>query len=171
MEFVDQIVSTDARVLECGAGSSSIWWSERGNPVCALESDSQWAKKLKSHPSFTGNSGREVFEGEVVELIADLAQQGRTFDFVVVDNAGPRTEALGLAATLVSAAGFLALDNSDRYDRDAVRGLLGSEWALELRFSGLAPSNAYAHEFTLWCRAGLSTAFGREAEIFRSVQY
>lgn len=104
-------------------------------------------------------------------MIADVAQQGGTFDFVVVDNAGPRTEALGLAATLVSAAGFLALDNSDRNDGDVVRGLLGSECALELRFSGLAPGNAFAHEFTLWCRAGLSTAFGREAETFRPVQY
>ena len=141
--FIDQVVPVNADVLEIGGGSSTRWWTERGNRVTCLESDTDWAERIRSaSPAATVHDVGSA--EEAAAWLEDAARRGTTFDVVVVDGVEPRARYLQAAASLVGEAGILIVDNTDRAAyRPALRALTDAGW-LRFDFFGLGPSNPYA---------------------------
>ena len=46
--FLDQVVTTDATILEIGGGASTLWWLGRGNHVTTFESNHNWAAQIEA---------------------------------------------------------------------------------------------------------------------------
>lgn len=97
------------RVLEFGAGQSTIWWAERAREVVALEADSGWYDELV--PNLPANVRLHLTEPHLAAMRAALRGEGR-FDIAVVDGLD-RLAAAQLALELCAEGGAILLDNSE----------------------------------------------------------
>jgi hypothetical protein len=92
---------SDCRVLEFGAGNSTIWWAARAREVVALEDDPTWCAELA--PLLPANvSLRQV--GRSPAAMADALRDEARFDIAVVDGLD-RLRAARLALELVAEGG------------------------------------------------------------------
>ena len=153
IDWLDQVVSRSARVLEIGSGGSTIWWANRGCSVTAVESDEAWFLEISETLKDRGLADRVQihFKPDLVpETLTDLA--GSNFDVVVVDGPEPRMRYLAQGVELLSGDGMLVLDNSDTGGLDVEEGLsrLDNFWRLD--FFGLGPINLYAWQTSIFGR-------------------
>lgn len=141
IDYLDQIVSVDEKVLEIGGGSSTRWWRGRGNHVTVVESDMSWFESIRgiADESHLCKTSQDVFR-----LLKEKAHSRKKYGVVVVDGVEPRSDYLALASRMVSDGGILVVDNSEREDYAAEMNKLGNFQRLD--FFGLGPSNRYA-----WC--------------------
>ncbi len=141
IDYLDQVVSVDAVVLEIGGGYSTHWWKSRGNTVFTLESDSNWLEFIAKHsdkPQLCETSSLTV------SWLKDSLDAGQLFDVVLVDGVEPRSDYLKEASLLVMEGGILVVDNADRDSYSAELNNLHNMKRLD--FFGLGPCNRYA-----WC--------------------
>jgi len=118
------------RVLEFGAGHSTLWWARRAEEVVAYEGDPSWAARIRDaaptnvtltlvqHPE-----GRELPE-EIGARLASLSDS--TFDVVVIDGLD-RAYLVDVACSALRPGGAIIADNSEGYqiqERFAGRGMM-----------------------------------------------
>lgn len=122
IEVLEKIVQPDFDVLEFGAGGSTLYFSDHCRSLVTWEDNVGWMNKIKPmirHP-------------DRVSINTDLAKVlniGRTFDIVLVDSEGIRTDrqAISLRALpMVDVGGWFILDNYGRYKTDFLKG-----WKIE----------------------------------------
>jgi hypothetical protein len=101
----------DYRVLEFGAGQSTIWWAGQARSVVALEDDPTWCAQLT--PLLPANVSLRQVGGSPAAMSDALSNEG-PFDIVVVDGLD-RLHAARLATELVAEEGAILLDNSEGY--------------------------------------------------------
>jgi precorrin-6B methylase 2 len=111
-------------VFEFGAGSSTLWYSQRTTRVIAVEHDQAWFERLVVEtPRNAEVQLRNAHQDEVGELRtkSDLSEYvssinvypPNSFDIVVVDGM-ERLTCIGVAVSRLKEDGLLILDNSDR---------------------------------------------------------
>lgn len=116
--LIEYLMSQDlswADVLEIGTGSSTIFLAKRVKTVTAVETDADWAKKLKD---------RQLENVETVLIERDalsktLGGMERGFDIICIDPAGSRLECAKAVSRLLKPGGFIILDNSEWYPNTA----------------------------------------------------
>lgn len=165
-EFIDQVFSCEARVLEIGGGASTLWWLDRGNSVTCLEPDQKWANYLITSTKDSANR-LELLTRSVSENIQDLTAQRRRFDIIIIDCAGDRLKILSSVNVLRASDGFIALDNYDRFDPNAVAASLRDQELKPVVFSGISPINAYDHHFVLFSPSNRFALEGQSRPLFR----
>lgn len=128
------------RVLEFGAGYSTLWWASRCRQVLSLEHDPDWIGPVNAALAASGLAnarvqlldwGTETQEGEAWSRNPDsrLLSPGY-FDLVVVDGGGDRLECLAWGLAHVKDGGALILDNSDEHAPGALQATSGPLAAL-----------------------------------------
>jgi hypothetical protein len=154
IDFLSSRDFTNCRILEFGAGQSTLWWAARAQSVVSLEDDPKWFAKLTPNlpPNvhlvlLEPNSG-PPFEAAVAAALSGLASP--PFDIVVVDGL-PRNIAAKLSYNLVSAKGAIVCDNSEGYGIASV--FAGSEFD-RADFYGAAPGVILKHCTSIYFRAG-----------------
>ncbi len=116
--LIEYLMSQDlswADVLEIGTGSSTIFLAKRVKTVTAVETDADWAKKLKDRQL-------ENVESVLIErdaLSKTLGGMERGFDIICIDPAGSRLECAKAVSRLLKPGGFIILDNSEWYPNTA----------------------------------------------------
>ncbi|MDX6500285.1 MAG: hypothetical protein QOG23_3545 [Blastocatellia bacterium] len=93
------------RILEFGAGQSTLWWARRAEFVLALEDNKGWFQQLK--PKLSSNVKLEFVNGQMPDI-----EPG--FDIIVVDGLH-RVTCAELSTKLMAAGGAIIVDNSDGY--------------------------------------------------------
>jgi hypothetical protein len=141
IQFVDQIVSSTAEVLEIGGGNSTVFWSNRGNQVLTLETNAQWVVKILDHVSHKTHIKQiqHASPSCVEDAIGD-----RKFDVAVNDGPGDRTLIVDLLLESLKPGGILIWDNSERSEYAKKISEIRNRGWKELSFHGLGPINAYA---------------------------
>jgi hypothetical protein len=99
------------RVLEFGAGQSTIWWATRAREVVALEDDPRWCTELARW--LPGNVSLRLTEPTAAGMAHALCGEA-PFDITVVDGLN-RLEAARLSLGLLAEEGAILLDNSEGY--------------------------------------------------------
>lgn len=152
IDYLHQMISTSAEILEIGGGASSAWWLRRGNPVTTIEYDPEWCEQIRRdcaewsmrHRLIVGDAGQPRNLSSLLE--------NATFDVVINDGPGDRGGAALALAPHVRADGILVWDNSERTEyQDAMAELERIGWR-RLDFFGLVPINAYAGQTTIFYR-------------------
>lgn len=167
--FLDQMVSTDSKVLEIGGGASSEWWLARGNHVTTIESDQDWSAVIGRSCAAWSGRHRLVTEGNTSPAALAQLLEDEKFDVVVNDGAGDRGSLALVLTHATNDDGLLVWDNSDRSsDRIAISQLNASGWR-SLEFFGIGPINAYASKSTVLYRGHLRQS-GRSCT-FDTVSY
>lgn len=98
------------RVLEWGAGQSTLWWASRAESVFAVESDLSWYRHLQ--PLVPSNVTLKFADVDVGDIARDLTVS--YFDLVVVDGLD-RLKCAMESIRLLSDNGAIILDNSEGY--------------------------------------------------------
>jgi hypothetical protein len=94
------------RVLEFGAGQSTIWWKSVGAEVTSLEVDKKWYHYIQQQVA-----GCEIYLTDKKFTNIPDSVLGRRFDIIVVDG-GIRLYAIKIAVELVEDSGIIILDDS-----------------------------------------------------------
>lgn len=147
IDWLDQVVRPDARVLEVGGGGSTVWWAARGASVVTLESSPAWAARIQENlAKFELLDRCQVILKPSAQEATDFIGQefGPQFDVVVNDGMEPRTDLAWPLKQLLRPGGIFVWDNSERSQyEDGLRQLEESGmWRLD--FYGLGPINTYA---------------------------
>lgn len=168
IQFLDQVVAPDFRVLEIGGGSSTLWWLARGHNCTTIETDPVWGDLLRNR----AKAHVDQFRYEVVEESAIsglLSSLNQTFDIVLNDGHGDRNTIIDALTNLLSDRGFLVWDNSDRTGADEILKELKFSGFHVLNFFGLGPINAYCFQTSVIFRHPIVPQ-GRETE-FKTIEY
>jgi hypothetical protein len=109
INFLEGKDFAEKRVLEWGAGQSTLWWSERAKQVVSYEADPSWFEVVRSRApaNVTLRLVNENVDAPPVEL------RGERFDVIVVDG----LDRLGCARAsidLLAEDGALILDDAEQ---------------------------------------------------------
>jgi predicted O-methyltransferase YrrM len=112
------------RVLEFGAGQSTLWWASVAETVLALEGDEEWFAQLtKSIPANV--TLRLVDLSSVAACLSDVScatKDRALYDIVVIDGLY-RSELVPIAMEVLASGGAIICDNAEGYGiYDAFKG-------------------------------------------------
>jgi hypothetical protein len=152
--FLDQVVPTTSSVLEIGGGASTAWWASRGNSVTTLETDAHWASvQRQANQQYASRTEvqeiPDLYPSTLIPLLA-----GKTFDVVVNDGSGNRSDLASVLSSALAADGIFIWDNSDRPEyAQGMKDLVLAGFR-PLHFFGLSPISAYASKTTIFSKYG-----------------
>jgi precorrin-6B methylase 2 len=134
---LERILRPGSRMVEVGAGSSTLWFAERVAELVSYEATTSWTERVRGQLDAAGVTNARVEAGSYEE-IADAVRglEDEAYDIVFVDDgddAGPgpgRVDFVDLGRAKVKPGGYLVLDNSDRPFYRAVDELLAG-WEVE----------------------------------------
>ncbi|HEX8878134.1 MAG TPA: class I SAM-dependent methyltransferase [Phycisphaerales bacterium] len=130
--YLDQLDLSAFRVLETGAGSSTLYWGARTREVVTIEHDPDW-RRFVTRPL---PANCTVSITNEAEYAAAFAAAPGTFDLIIIDGR-ERFSCTEAAAAKLNPAGMILLDNSEWYPNCAA--LLRDAGLIQIDFSGLGP--------------------------------
>jgi predicted O-methyltransferase YrrM len=150
------------RVLDHGAGMSTIWWARRVEFVYAIEADTEWYNRVKRKLASMKltNATVELRGGDSYSDLSDIPDE--SFDFIAVDGHA-REVVMRHAIRIVKRPGFIYLDNTDFADvwhhmygeaEEILTEAARREGAAIQYFTGLAPATVVASQGMLVRFAG-----------------
>jgi hypothetical protein len=134
------------RVLEFGAGQSTLWWAKRAALVVSFEANREWFDRLKG--GLTSNTRLHLIP-ESLEGIEELLPTG-PFDVIVIDGLD-RLRCARFSVRLVSSDGAIILDDSEgywggeRHSAYPILDLLRTSGFQRVDFFGYAPGVIRPH--------------------------
>ncbi len=111
---IEKHIQPNWRVLEFGAGLSTVWWAKRVESITSIEHDRGWYTEIQQKLEAGGwkNVDFRFRDLELYETAVKDIESG-SMDFLVVDGI-KRLECMHEAVRLVKrGGGFVYLDNSD----------------------------------------------------------
>lgn len=101
---------SDSRVLEFGAGQSTLWWASHAKEVVSYDCNSDWFNELKAHIP------ENVILSLVKEDLSDISlfPPAGNFDVAIIDGLN-RRKAAELILPYLSPTAIVIFDNSDGY--------------------------------------------------------
>lgn len=154
VDYIAKHLHTGSKVLEVGAGNSTLWFLENGCEVTSIEHDKRWAKEILSHAKRSNrfcfsNLTMKVCEG--AQALQFLDDTNNKYDVILVDSMNfhtSRYEAIKILKNRLTENGILVLDNSDGIvNWKAMNVLKGIE---RKQFSGYAYNCPYVSQTTIW---------------------
>lgn len=138
LDFVDSLDFSSQRLLELGAGSSTLWFQRRFARLRSFETNPEWLHSLRPH--LAANVELALLELSDLEA-ARVSYQGE--EVVLVDFAGRRTRFLSrfLATLSGERPQAIVLDNADWYRNGAAA--LAQHGYVELPFHGFKSGQSY----------------------------
>jgi hypothetical protein len=153
-----------SRVFEYGVGGSSVFFLDRGAVLASVESNPEWAAKVKAAvsvdwevqvcppepvPSGVDEAFRSTMvEGSLRRYVEAIDGRG-PFDVIVVDGFA-RNACLARAAPLLAPGGMLVLDNAERPHYAAASAQLDARGWRRDDYYGPGPYNLYFWRTTIW---------------------
>ena len=120
MERIERVLSADARVLEFGSGSSTMWFARRCGFLLSIEHNEIWHRKVTEILERNGLSNVR-YDLKTQQDYTDIGDyEAGFFDFCIVDGVN-RLQCVESAIPLIKSGGFLFLDNSDHIDVEGER--------------------------------------------------
>lgn len=137
MDYLAQLDFSQAEILECSAGDSSLWWASRACHVISVESGPMWAEWVRSQ---TSKNLRVIGPISDSDYVSTPLEPGKKFEVIVVDGKQPEACALAVLNHLAEGA-LLILDNAHWYPQ--ICASLQQRGMLEVDFHGFGPVNDY----------------------------
>lgn len=156
IDFADQTVSPEARVLELGGGGSTKYWLKRGNQVTTVETSKAWIDTMTRE--LTGDFPNwECRHLEAVSSDSLSALGEPKFDVIINDfNGGERGSVVGWMLDHLNHDGLIIWDNTDRANYSQGISQLEKAGFGHLSFFGLGPVNSYATQTSFFSRKYIS---------------
>lgn len=109
--FIDSILTDESKVLEAGAGASTVWFALRAESVLSFEHNKSWYDNVKETIKHAG------VENVDLRFIPDYPKKGLdisgSFDVILIDGRGRVRTTMSVLKNL-KVGGYLILDNAER---------------------------------------------------------
>jgi len=121
IQFLDGIVRPHMKVLEVGAGNSTLWFLSKGVELISVEHSMDWANHVQRYI----DNHRSVFPAPCFQLVIKEGRHAiafvdalreRSLDLVLVDSENDRISRSAVVRTArqkIVSGGWMVLDNSD----------------------------------------------------------
>lgn len=134
IHFLDGRLGDRMRVLELGAGNSTIWLSARCREIVSLENHHDWAEKIRGR---VGNNVDIVEVSDYVDSVSAYDKDDR-FDIIVVDGKD-RVACAFLGLSLLTEKGVFIIDDAERPELVTAIRKLRDQGFQELPFESMRP--------------------------------
>jgi len=151
IEYLSALDWRGRRVLEWGAGHSTLWWAQRGAEVVSIEHNPAWVAALR--PRLARHPTVQLHLAPDPSAYRDAPRASGPFDLAVIDG----EDRLGCAHTaldVVRPTGAILLDNAEQPWTADISLLLARHGFHRVDFHGFAPSVARPHCTSLFFRPG-----------------
>lgn len=139
IQFLHHSIDRKMRVLEFGAGGSSIFFLKKGVELFSIEHEKIWINEVKERispvqfskwsPHLVLSRNQETNLPNLEDYLSPLKNiKNASLDVVLIDGRH-RVESIKRSMSLIKGGGILILDNSDRSDYQEVFTLL-TDWSL-----------------------------------------
>jgi hypothetical protein len=162
--FLQQPDFSDKRILEIGAGHSTLWWASRSMEVLSLEGDPEWFGYLS--PRVPDNVAMHLVEIYLNEKTISLCQSSGPFDVIAIDGLDRQGFAYRSAEWLVK-DGIVILDNSEGYwggDSDGSHPIIE-----QFQAAGFRRVDFYGHSPATSLPSCTSIFFRNDSFVFRDL--
>jgi hypothetical protein len=168
VEFVESRLPDNSAVFEYGSGGSTLWLTDLGAEVTAVEHDPVWHERLhKAAPKLRLALHEPADNGEITTVMAPGyfddyvkavdAVPDRSLDLVIVDGRA-RVECVERAFEKVKPGGLMLLDDTDRRRYSAAYRKL-ADWERH-DFAGVKSGQVRPAQTSVWVRPTTSAAAG-----------
>ena len=163
IQFMHHFISKNMRVVECGAGGSSIFFLTRGVHLTSIEHDEKWIEIVKNkvapetqnnwayHLIKSDNGITDIPSAESYLLPLDQLSDS-SIDLFLIDGRH-RVESVKKAINKIKPGGFLILDNCDRPEHSKSFELL-TNWSLK-QISCITNSSEFVTPVAIWKKPSL----------------
>lgn len=148
---ISQRLSPASRVLEIGAGMSTLWLAARCGSLLSIEADREWHDRLAEILARRGLRHVNLqYRWQAADMCDFSAVADGSLDLCLVDG-GPRLECARAAIPKLKTDGWLYIDNTDLYPetKSFLRSLSVSRPCLLTYFRGFAPACLFINEGAL----------------------
>jgi len=121
--FLNSYVNQDTKILEFGAGGSTVWFSGRTKHLITIEHDNNWYQKVSPQVDTDIRLLPRPYYGVCDEF------KDESFDLILIDGRD-RIRCIEKAHSKVKPDGILMLDNSERDIYSAVHEILAT-WKMK----------------------------------------
>ncbi len=115
IEFLSRLTleNPDMKILETGAGGSTLWFARRANHVTSFEHSKKWFNRV-SQSLKAGEFGNVnlIFDPDYPKRGIPVLQK-EIYDLILIDGRG-RVRSILTVHPALKSGGYLILDNSDR---------------------------------------------------------
>jgi predicted O-methyltransferase YrrM len=133
--YLESLLRPDMRVLEHGAGGSTLWFAERVKKVVTFEHDQRWIDKIMALAP--------VNVTVYIDYYTSILKVP-TYDLFFIDGAREgRGFCLDTAHLKVKPGGYVVLDNANRPEYAAERKAFAEHATLLARFDNNIPQSKY----------------------------
>ncbi len=158
IHLLDLRLNKKMKVLEFGAGNSTLYFAQKCHSVVSIEHNKKWFDELRLR--VPANVNLVLVGDSPDDYLSVLHKYGKYFEIILVDGLH-RQRSLIECLSVLSDEGVIILDNSDRPDyADACNQLLARGFK-ELPLAGLVPGSFK------WDRTPLTTFFYRANNILQ----
>jgi hypothetical protein len=142
---IERLLRPEWRVLEFGAGMSTLWFAKRVSFVLSIEANREWYERVCKQLTSRGFSNVEVrLRQESDAYAAAVNREDGLFDFVLIDGDW-RERCIEPSLRALRADRFVYIDNIDAAGRDAAQLLHSTLPGVEVRhYTDLVPGAASA---------------------------
>ncbi len=110
VKFLDNIVKPDTKILEFGAGRSTVWLYQRTKNIISVESKPKWVEWVKDNTSGIDIRLIQSAQYEICDTFPD-----ESFDLITVDGDDDgRVECVARSVRILKRGGYLLFDNAER---------------------------------------------------------
>lgn len=132
VSYLEGLLRPDWRVLEHGAGGSTLWFAERVSKVVSIEHNPEWRMKV-----------RELAPTNVA-LLETLPEASQDYDLFFIDGApADRGHNIDAAHLYLKPGGWVVLDNANRPEYILERESLKDHAKMVARFDNNIPRSLY----------------------------
>lgn len=137
---IKRVLRPEWRVLEFGAGMSTLWFAKRVSFVLSIEANRDWYEWVRRQLSTRGITNVELrLRLEPDAYAAAVKRKDGLFDFVLIDGDW-RARCVKPSLRAVCAESFLYIDNIDAGGRDAAQQFHSTVPGVAVRYyTDLAP--------------------------------
>jgi len=144
--LLDRIINPNSRILEIGAGGSTLWYAKRGRSVLSVEGSRDWHSRVSESTSSYADVEVVFVEDEnVVPFISGLKDN---YDVVVIDALLPEGRvAVTSAVKEKFPDSIVVVDDQDWIGHREIDNIM-ADWAC-IRVAGIKPTpfNSYETNF------------------------
>lgn len=160
ISFLEAKTFTGCRVLEFGAGYSTLWWAARAATVVSFEANEEWFTILeqKAPPNVKLNlcpSKKPSLE--------EISRHSDTYDIIIIDGLN-RPHCAALVPPLLAPNGAIIIDNSEGYGPtlgESITSMFRGTFS-RVDFYGYCPGVIRRHCTSLLFRGGTFLLTGDE---------
>lgn len=156
VSILKERLTESMRVLEYGAGYSTLFFMQRVSSVASIEHDESWLRTLENRVSGNVSLSRRPDRPDEYAAAPQAADVG--FDLIVLDGIH-RLACMEQAVKLASDVGLIILDDSERAEYRKAFDLASSNGYRWLSLEGHKSGSAGLHTSTFFYRDGNCFAF------------